>query len=298
MSMADTSAVATNHRADLRPLRILYRGKLSSCNYDCHYCPFGKQRDSRETLARDEAELLRFVDWVGQQSRAIEVMFTPWGEALIHPYYQNAIRQLCQLPQLHKVVIQTNLSSPAHQLRALAHDKLALWCTYHPQEVDEARFIQRCEALISAGIRFSVGGVANPEDIEALQSLRQQLPAQIYLWINLNRDNQQQLSEQDWQHLRAIDPLVDHNAHVYPSLGRPCLTGSEVISVDGDGEVQRCHFVKQSLGNLYQSNGYQATEVPCPNEGCDCHIGYLHMPELGLYRVFEGGELERIPVGY
>ena len=31
-------------------LSILYRGPLSSCNYDCAYCPFAKQSDSAEEL--------------------------------------------------------------------------------------------------------------------------------------------------------------------------------------------------------------------------------------------------------
>ena len=34
-------------------LSILYRGTLSSCNYDCPYCPFAKRKDSRATLATD-----------------------------------------------------------------------------------------------------------------------------------------------------------------------------------------------------------------------------------------------------
>ena len=34
-------------------MRILYRGPLASCNYDCPYCPFAKRRDSADQL-RDE----------------------------------------------------------------------------------------------------------------------------------------------------------------------------------------------------------------------------------------------------
>ncbi|MGB2131624.1 MAG: STM4011 family radical SAM protein [Marinobacterium sp.] len=279
------------------PLSILYRGQLSSCNYDCHYCPFGKQRDSRETLARDEADLQRFVEWASRQQRPLQVMFTPWGEALIHPSYQRAIARLCAMPHLHKVVIQTNLSSPAHQLQALAHPKLALWCSYHPHEVSLERFLQRCHSLLEADIRFSVGSVGNPEDIAVLEALRLALPEHVYLWVNINRDEQHNLTTEDWQRLRVIDPLVDHNSRIYPSQGRPCHTGDRVISVDGDGTVNRCHFVKQSMGNLYDGS-FQPSQQPCPNQSCDCHIGYVHMPELNLYEVFAGGVLERIPAGW
>ena len=31
-------------------MKILYRGPLASCNYDCPYCPFAKRRDSTEQL--------------------------------------------------------------------------------------------------------------------------------------------------------------------------------------------------------------------------------------------------------
>ncbi len=33
----------------------------------------------------------------------------------------------------------------------------------------------------------------------------------------------------------------------------------------------------------------------CPNQVCDCHIGYVHMRELPLYELFGDGVLERIP---
>jgi hypothetical protein len=71
------------------------------------------------------------------------------------------------------------------------------------------------------------------------------------------------------------------------------------VSVDGDGTVRRCHFVRDPIGNLYDP-GFDAclAERPCPNETCGCHIGYVHLDRLGLYDTFRGGVLERIPLGY
>lgn len=46
---------------------LYYRGSLSSCNYDCPYCPFGKTKDSAATLAKDRAGLETFVRWVAEQ---------------------------------------------------------------------------------------------------------------------------------------------------------------------------------------------------------------------------------------
>jgi biotin synthase-like enzyme len=34
-------------------LSVLYRGPLSSCNYDCHYCPFAKHHETSAELRRD-----------------------------------------------------------------------------------------------------------------------------------------------------------------------------------------------------------------------------------------------------
>ena len=77
--------------------------------------------------------------------------------------------------------------------------------------------------------------------------------------------------------------------------------GRVVVSVDGDGTVRRCHFVPRTdpaehLGTLYDGSfRAKLRPRPCPLEQCDCHIGYVHMPELGLYDTFRGGVLERVP---
>lgn len=93
-----------------------------------------------------------------------------------------------------------------------------------------------------------------------------------------------------------LDPLFHLSRHPHRSAGRACRTGETVISVDGDGSVRRCHFVREPLGNLYDGSFRVSLRPrPCPNAICDCHIGYVHLEPLGLYDVFEGGILERIP---
>ncbi|MES2572948.1 MAG: radical SAM protein, partial [Verrucomicrobiota bacterium] len=88
---------------------ILYRGPLSSCNYGCDYCPFAKTRNSREELLDDARKLARFVDWVERRTEQIGVLFTPWGEALFHRPYQEAIARLSHQANVSRVAIQTNL---------------------------------------------------------------------------------------------------------------------------------------------------------------------------------------------
>lgn len=280
-----------------KPLSILYRGSLLSCNYDCSYCPFAKAQDDRESLARDAAELARFVSWVREQSCEINILFTPWGEAFIRRYYQDAIAELSKMPQVGRIAIQTNLSLSTKAIERCKSDKLALWCTYHPSQTSQAEFLNKCQFLLDNDIRFSVGMVGNKNELGDISAMRKALPQQVYLWVNANRDEQAKYQEQELAMLNHIDPLFDYNMHQYASLGKSCNTGSEVITVDGNGTVQRCHFVKQSLGNLYDGS-FQETSDSCPNQTCDCHIGYIHMPELKLKGLFETGLLERIPKSY
>jgi L-lysine 2,3-aminomutase len=94
-------------------MKILYRGPLSSCNYACHYCPFAKAKESRESLKRDKQALSRLGDWVRGQEQPIGILFTPWGEALIRRWYQKAIIDLSLMPHVEKVAIFSGSHAPA-----------------------------------------------------------------------------------------------------------------------------------------------------------------------------------------
>ncbi len=275
-------------------LSILYRGSLLSCNYDCSYCPFAKSQDSRESLAKDAAELTRFIEWVKQQSRPIRILFTPWGEALIRRYYLDAIAELGAMEHVERVAIQTNLSLSNSAIERCQSDALALWCTYHPSQISREQFLEKCAFLSERGIRFSVGMVGNRDELDEIAAMRAALPDNIYLWVNANRDEQADYRPQELEQLQQIDALFEQNLHQYPSFGKECNTGSSVITVDGSGEIHRCHFVKQPLGNLYNGSFLPTTET-CPKLSCDCHIGYIHMPHLQLGEVYGDGLLERIP---
>jgi sulfatase maturation enzyme AslB (radical SAM superfamily) len=92
-------------------LTILYRGSLISCNYGCEYCPFAKRQQTAAELAIDQQSLERFVNWIAENSQhQFSILFTPWGEALIHQCYQQALVKLTQMPHVNKAAIQTNLS--------------------------------------------------------------------------------------------------------------------------------------------------------------------------------------------
>jgi len=279
-------------------LSILYRGRLSSCNYDCPYCPFAKTYDSRAALRRDAQDLARFVDWAaGQERRTLSILFTPWGEGLVRRHYRDAMVRLSHLPAMRRVAIQTNLCVGTRWLDDAERSTLALWCTYHPGQVSRAAFLGRCRELVRRGVRHSVGMVAMLEHLDEIEAMREELPASVPLWINAYDERPPgYYSDAQVEALQRIDPHFGFNLTPSRSLGAPCFTGESVVSVDGDGNVKRCHFVAEPLGNLYDGS-FEARlgERSCPNPRCDCFIGYVHRKDLPFQRDYSAGLLERIP---
>lgn len=283
-------------------LSILYRGPLSSCNYGCPYCPFAKHFESPEELDADKAGLTRFTLWAEERrDLRLSLLFTPWGEALVRRWYQQAIVFLSNLPNIHKVAIQTNLSCSLDWLAGADKCKVALWATYHPGEVSRNRFLAKCRQLSAAGVTFSVGVVGLKEHREEVETLRAELPPKVYLWINAYKRETEYYTPEMVESLTAVDPYFPVNNRQHPSAGMPCNAGHSVISVDGDGTVRRCHFIKTPIGNIYHPAfpaSLDAAPAACTNATCGCHIGYIHMPHLGQHAVYGDGMLERIPMGW
>lgn len=286
----------------MKHLTVLYRGLLGSCNYGCGYCPFAKHTETAEEHAADAAALTRFVDWATAQPFKLSVFFTPWGEALVRARYQAAVVRLSEMRHVRQVAIQTNLSGKLGFLAEASREKVGLWCTYHPGEVSRERFLARCAELDALGVRYSVGVVGKKSHFDEIAALRSALPPQVYLWVNAFSQGPRKLaayySAEDLAFLQSIDPLFEVNTRHYPTRGMACRTGETVISVDGDGTVHRCHFVPRKLGNIYQTDVRELLAPrPCPRPTCECHIGYVHLPELEAEQVYGAGLLARIPEG-
>lgn len=277
---------------------IFYRGSLSSCNYGCDYCPFAKTKNSRQELLQDQREVERFVDWVCRQTdREMSILFTPWGEALGHRYYRKALVQLSQLSQVGKVCIQTNLSAPLSDFEGACKKTLALWATYHPSQISRSKFVDKCQELTRLGVRFSVGIVGLREHFDEMELLRQELPSSVYLWVNAYKRQPKYYHERELLRIQAVDPHFYLNNRRYPSEGRWCRAGESHFTVDGDGDLRRCHFVSEVLANIYEE-GWASALSPrrCPQMTCGCYIGYIHRPELELERLYGEDLLARIPI--
>jgi hypothetical protein len=280
---------------------VLYRGPLSSCNYGCEYCPFAKRAETHAELAGDRAALERFVGWAerdgGRGGCDLSVLFTPWGEALIRPWYQAALARLTRLGHVRKAAIQTNLSCHLSWLGDCDVSRLGLWCTYHPGETTRDRFLARCGELDAAGVSYSVGVVGLREHLPEIAALRRVLRPEVYLWVNAYKRSADYYADADVKTLTAIDPLFPLNNAHHASRGQRCLAGETAFSVAGDGTMTRCHFIKRPIGNLYDGDDWQRHLRPaaCTNDTCGCHIGYVHLPSLGLYDTFGPGLPERAP---
>lgn len=277
-------------------LTLLYRGPLSSCNYDCHYCPFAKRHETAAQLREDREALARFVDWASQAERELALLFTPWGEGLVRPWYQAALARLSHLPHLRKVAIQTNLSGDLAWLAECNRARLGLWCTYHPTQISRAAFLDRCRELQAGGVSFSVGMVGLKEAFEEIEALRAELPRDVYLWINAYKDEPNYYGSDEIARLERVDPLFRINTVRHASRGHACRAGESALSVDGEGNLRRCHFVSEVLGNLYEP-GWERVLLPrlCPNATCGCYIGYMHLPRVKQRELFGAGLLERVP---
>ncbi|ASA19419.1 STM4011 family radical SAM protein [Paenibacillus donghaensis] len=280
---------------------LYYRGFLTSCNYDCPYCPFSKNRDSAARLQRDREGLETFVAWAaaqGKDGHRLSIFFNPYGEGLIHRWYKQAMITLSRMEHVDKVAIQTNLSADLAFTDQLNRQKAAFWATYHPGQVTEHKFLDQCMKLYEGGVPFSVGSVGIRSAFDAIASLRAKLPEQVYLWVNAYKDLPDYYTDDELAFLGGIDPHFALNATDYDSLGKACGAGSQVFYVQGQGLVKRCYKDRAVIGNLYRDGlkGLSAARS-CRMKVCDCYIGYIHMPELRLADIYGSGLLERIPYG-
>jgi MoaA/NifB/PqqE/SkfB family radical SAM enzyme len=278
--------------------RVLYRGPLSSCNYACGYCPFAKRSQTHAELEDDRRSLDAFLKWIAEQGhRRFGVLFTPWGEALVRRWYQQALVALTHLTHVHRAAIQTNLSCGLDWVGECRLDRFALWATYHPSETNRDAFIGKVRRLHEHGVRLSVGMVGLREHLDEIAALRKELPREVYLWINAYKRDPDYYTEYEVRFLTSIDPLFPVNNTRHASRDGFCAAGETSFTVDGAGTIRRCHFVGEPIGSIH-SPDWETVLRPrtCPITTCGCHIGYVNLKRLRQDAIYGGNILERIPL--
>ncbi len=278
--------------------KILYRGPLSSCNYSCDYCPFAKTKNTRAELLDDKQKLKRFVEWIKDRKENVEILFAPWGEALIRNYYQEAMTELSHLPNVKNVTIQTNLTCDTKWMSKVNKNTFSLWTTFHPSQISLEKFTEKCKELDDLNVRYSVGFVALKEDISILQKLRSLINEDVYIWANAYKRVPNYYTQSEIETIKKVDPLFDINNKFHPSKGKDCSAGNTSFSVDGDGNITRCNFIKGQITNIY-SSAFEKHLKPrkCINKTCHCYIGYIHLKELQLENTYQS-IWGRIPVEF
>ncbi|MNC59145.1 hypothetical protein D3C75_1089350 [compost metagenome] len=151
-------------------------------------------------------------------------------------------------------------------------------------------------SLREMGIGFSVGTVGLRSAFPSIQSMRECLPSDVYMWVNAFKDRPKYYTPEEIQFLRQIDPLFEGNLQDYDSLGKRCGAGSKVFYVQGSGHVKRCYKDRRIIGHLYR-DGLEAlaADRPCSMNKCGCYIGYIHMEDSPFRDIFGTGLLERNP---
>ena len=153
---------------------LLYRGSLKSCNYQCSYCPFSKHAMSKKELIKDSVQWRNFVQRLKVQAEPLGVralMITPYGEALIHPWYWEGLATMSAEKTIDAVGAQTNLSFSIEEMLKLYHSlggilkKLHLWATFHPEMISVEAFAKKVRVLWENGIVLCVGAVGDRKSV-------------------------------------------------------------------------------------------------------------------------------------
>lgn len=264
---------------------IYYRGSLKACNYGCGYCPFRKRQATQMQIEEDQNGLMRLIGYLqGEQEFGIRnVMILPYGEALIYPHWQSGLGVLSSISGIERVGCQTNASFDvdrfftAYSAAGGLPDKLRLWCTYHPGEVQEDVFADRCCQLSKRQIRYSVGAVGDVRRIPELTRMKKRLPEGVYFWVNALEGRRREYTEAEIEAFSAIDPYFHLQLRMPKADPTLCLGGKRRIFVDDQGIVYCCNISKVRIGNLY-SGEWQ--ERRCRAKACSCYLAYSHRTDI------------------
>jgi len=233
------------------------------------------RRESARRLAEDRDGLQRFVHWIGRESTVRwRILFTPWGEALVRSWYREAIAELSGYDHVTQVAVQTNLSCGLDWLTNCIPGRVALWAAFHPEETTVPRFAAKVLSAEALGASVAPGAVAVTEHLPILNELRTRLPPRFRLWINARQPRPRPYTSTEIADFSALDPEFEITRTRQPSWQRPCQAGETVFTVDGAGDLRRCHFVSEVIGNIADPNWNSSLQPRlCPRRFCDCYLG-------------------------
>ncbi len=280
---------------------VLYRGSLKSCNYHCSYCPFSKHRSSEKELYKDREQWERFCDSIHKRAQILKIgalMVTPYGEALLHPWYWKGLGSLSGMEAIEAVGAQTNLSFPLERSLKFyeevggKREKLRLWATFHPEMIQVEKFAKACENVRNAGVLISAGAVGVPENLTVIQTLKKCLPERVYLWINKMDGLKRPYTQTEIQAFQAIDPFFGQELKRVKADNSQCY---DRIFVEGDGKVRGCNISSVWKDDWYEEREELFKEPPtCTRKFCSCYLAYGGRKDFGNREMFGDYPLFRV----
>ena len=231
---------------------------------------------------------MQFRETISRSGEGLRIMILPYGEALIHPYYQEGIAGLANLPNVLGISCQTNLSFNVKQFVSVLPSevigKIKLWASFHPEMVSVDNFVKKAHYLFDNGIELCVGVVGHPENKEIIRELREELRADIYLFINSMRGIAHRLKTEDISFFTSIDNLFGYDRKQVKADIQKCKGGRETIFIDESGNWYAC-----------PRSGVKMTDQPvCKRKVCDCYIAYSNNNSV-IQDIMGNGFIWRIP---
>lgn len=278
---------------------IIYRPSIKYCNYRCEYCPFSKYKLDQSKVEKDKKLFKKFISFITESKNNFKIFIAPKGEVLGFDYYKEGITYLSYLQNVEEIVVQTNLSNSINWVDNVNKQKLKLWTTYHPNEIELDKFFRNVNELSEKHITFSVGTVGIKENLYKIKKLKLKIESikntKPYIWVNAYKDKKDYYSENDIDEIKKIDPHFEINIKNYKSNGLSCKTGECVFWVEGNGIVHRCYKDNVVLGNIYKDNLEDIKKsTPCRNKICTCFIGYVNIYDLQLENIYKNSLMGRI----
>lgn len=276
---------------------IYYRGAIRSCNYKCGYCPFSKVPFSQCLIEKDSIYLSKFIDYVKRSENLRTIMIIPYGEAIIHSHYVQAVMQLSKIDFLETICLQTNLSFDIDNFANKMIDqngnlnKLSFWCTFHPSQTTASEFLIQCKKLLFYGISFSVGTVGDFKQIGEIRKLRKGLPITIYMWVNALKGFSKKYSKSQVAELKKIDPFFELEINNLDCDTTKCDAGRKSIFVNYKGDIKYCNLCKNTYGNLYTEKFHYMEAIASK---CDCYLSYSRRTDLKELAFFGQNKAPRI----
>ena len=255
---------------------IFFRGNIDFCNYSCSYCPFAKKAQSIDKIQKEEENLKKLFFYVKNMDEDVNIMITPYGEALIHPIYQEFMARLSTLKNVRKIGIQTNLSVDTKNLISTLEEnkadfsKIMLWATFHSQFTDIEKFCNKANQL-SKLISISCGIVANKKNLDKIKN---------------------KFTEDEISSLSHIDPFFAYE--FYEKRVDFKKSRSDDFSICQSYDKIYADINKYSSSCFFKKK--KAISSSCNNHKiCDCYLGYSNFKNNSLSRFFGENIIFRIP---